>query len=248
MQAFVKALLLPPSGLLLAAVAGLLVMNRWPRFGRRLCAVAVGLLYVLSTPLFGNASLSLLEEPYVDPLVRGTADAIVALGGGSAGMAAEYGADAVNAISMARLRYAAHLQRRAGKPLLLSGGSVSGDTTAESQQMLAVLATEMHVPVQWTEERSVDTYTNALESRRILAPLGIRRIYLVTHAWHMPRARLAFEHAGFAVVPAPTDFHEADYRKIRPADFLPQAAGLLKSYYFFHEVLGYLVYSVRIRL
>jgi uncharacterized SAM-binding protein YcdF (DUF218 family) len=105
----------------------------------------------------------------------------------------------------------------------------------------------MGVPVRWTEEHSRNTFENALESRRILAPLGIKSIYLVTHAWHLPRARLAFEHAGFEVIPAATEFNLLDPAALGVRDFVPHAGALVKSYYFFHEVLGYAAYSWRTR-
>jgi uncharacterized SAM-binding protein YcdF (DUF218 family) len=247
MLALIKALLLPPGNLLLLALVGLGVRRRHRRLGYGLAAAAAGLLYILCTPYFSTLCLSSLEEPYVDPLARAEADAIVALGGGTAGFAPEYGTDVANHFSLARARYAARLQRASGKPLLLAGGSVGGDTEPESRQMRTFLD-EMQVPVRWTEERSVDTFTNALESYRILAPLGITTVYLVTHAWHIPRARLAFEHAGFTVIAAPTGFASADATDLRLLDFVPSAKGLLTSYYFWHEVLGYLAYSLRMRL
>ena len=112
--------------------------------------------------------------------------------------------------------------------------------------MRALLEDEFKVPVRWVEDRSRDTFDNARESRRILAPLNIRSVYLVTHAWHMPRARLAFEHAGFEVVPAPTHFYRVE--KITLQDFVPRASALLNSYYFFHEVIGYAWYAIRSRV
>jgi uncharacterized SAM-binding protein YcdF (DUF218 family) len=248
MLALLKTLILPPANLLLLGLAGLALRRRHPRWGYALVAGALGLLYVLSTPLFSSFCLSLLEEPYVDPLGRPEAQAIVALGGGTNGWAPEYGADVVNHLTMTRIRYAARLQRASGKPLLVSGGSVSGETLAEAQQMRAVLVDEWNVPVRWTEERSVDTLTNAVESYRILAPLGITTVFLVTHAWHIPRARLAFEHAGFTVIAAPTAFSQPEPFDPRLLDFLPRSKALLDSYYFWHEVLGYLAYGVRIRL
>jgi uncharacterized SAM-binding protein YcdF (DUF218 family) len=246
MLALVKTLLLPPANLLLLGLAALALRRRYPRPSHAAAAVALGLLYLISTPIVGSFCLSLLEDSYVDPLSRPQAQAIVALAGGTEGWAPEYGTDVVNALTMTRTRYAAKLQRASGKPLLVSGGSVRGDTLPEAQQMRALLE-EMNVPVRWTEERSVDTFTNALESYRILAPLGITTVYLVTHAWHMPRARLAFEHAGFTVIPAPTEFSRTGPIDPTPLDFLPRASALMKSYYFWHEVLGYLAYSVRVR-
>jgi uncharacterized SAM-binding protein YcdF (DUF218 family) len=247
MLALIKTVLLPPFNLLLLGIAGAVLHRRAPRLGYALMALALGLLYVVSTPLFATWSLSLLEQPYADPLTRGDGQAIVALAGGTFSQAPEYGADVVSHLTMARIRYAARLQQRANKPLLVSGGSVHGDAVSEAQQMRTVLEEEMKVPVRWAEERSVDTYTNALESHRILAPLGIRTIYLVTHAWHIPRARLAFERAGFEVIPAPTEFNALDLSNLVLLDFLPRASALVKSYYFFHEVLGYVAYSLRSR-
>jgi uncharacterized SAM-binding protein YcdF (DUF218 family) len=255
MLSVLKALALPPGNLLVAAIAGLLLRRRFIRLGHGLAAVSVGLLYLLSTPVVSSFCLSLLEDPYTDPLAR-PAQAIVALGGGAHGFAPEYGTDVLTHLSMARLRYAAKLQRASGKPLLVSGGSVLGRTKPEAQMMRTVLVEEMDVPVRWAEDRSVDTFSNATESYRVLAPLGITTVYLVTHAWHMPRARLAFEHAGFAVVPAPTGFTSPDPPAtpgraptgMEVHDFLPNPGALLKSYYFWHEVLGYLAYAVRMRL
>jgi uncharacterized SAM-binding protein YcdF (DUF218 family) len=247
MLALIKTLLLPPANLLLLGIAGALLRRRSPRLAYGAMAAAIGLLYVISTPLFATWSLSLLEQPYADPLALGEGQAIVALGGGTDGPAAEYGTEVVNHLSMARLRYAAHLQQRSGKPLLVSGGRNNRATISEAQQMRSVLTQEMGVPVRWTEEHSRNTFENALESRRILAPLGIKSIYLVTHAWHLPRARLAFEHAGFEVIPAATEFNLLDPAALGVRDFVPHAGALVKSYYFFHEVLGYAAYSWRTR-
>ena len=246
MLTLVKALVLPPGSLLLLGIAGLALRRRFPRLGYGLATAALGLSYALCTPLVGDVSLSLLEPPYANPLDRPEGGAIVVLGGGTFGWAPEYSADVASPLTLVRLRYAAKLQRASGKPLLLSGGSVRGDTPPEALQMRAVL-NEMQVPVHWTEERSVDTFTNALESYRMLAPAGITTVYLVTHAWHMPRARLAFEHAGFTVIPAPTGFRGGELSGIGVHDLLPRASALLNSYYFCHEVLGYLVYRIRMR-
>jgi len=242
----IKAIILPPASLFFLAFAGLWLRRRHTRAGTIIVAASLGLLYVLSTPLVSSLALASLESPYVDPWATQDAQAIVILGGGTMGPAPEYGADSVNPLTLTRVRYGARLQRLTGKPLLLSGGSTK-KTSAEAAQMKALLVDEMNVPVRWTEERSRDTYTNALESYRILGPQGLTRIYLVTHAWHMPRARLAFEHAGFTVIAAPTSFTSLKITEVGIVDLLPRASALLNSYYFCHEVLGYAVYALRIR-
>ena len=219
--------MLPPASLLLIGFIGLWLCRRRPRLGKRWVGVALGLLYVCSTSLFADCALSLLSPTYVDPFKHPNAQAIVTLAGGTYGYAPEYGADTVSSLTLVRLRYAATLYKRTGKPILVSGGSVSDKSTAEAQQMRAVLVEEFHVPVSWIEARSRDTFTNAIESHRILAPLGIKTIYLVTHAWHIPRARLAFEHAGFVVIAAPTGFKRVE--DIGVYDLLPLRLSLVHA-------------------
>ena len=115
--------------------------------------------------------------------------------------------------------------------MLVSGGSVSGETAPEVAARCARCCNdEFRVPVHWIEERSRNTFKNALESYRVLAPArASRRVYLVTHAWHMPRARLAFEHAGFTVIPAPTGF-QRDRRTSARARLPAARVALLNSY------------------
>jgi uncharacterized SAM-binding protein YcdF (DUF218 family) len=243
-----KQLLLPPGGLVVVAVLALLLQRRMPRTGRAIVAICVVALYVLSTPVFTSTALGALQPEFVEPAERaGGVQAIVLLGGGSEGRAPEYGADNVNTRGLARLRYAARLQRTTGLPLLVSGGSNRPGASSEAEQMREVLTNEMNVPVRWLETRSVDTFTNATESARILAAAGIGRVFLVTHAWHIPRARLAFEHAGLEVVPAPTGFVVYDWSDMRAIDFIPSPAAFQRSYYFFHEVIGYAAYALRTR-
>ncbi|MGH8623634.1 MAG: YdcF family protein, partial [Burkholderiales bacterium] len=144
---------------------------------------------------------------------------------------------------LARLRYAAHLHRALGKPLLASGGAPEGNSVPEAQLMRHVLQQDFRVPVQWIEEGSRNTFENALMSAAVLNPAGVQRIYLVTHAWHMRRARVAFEHAGFTVIPAPTGF--ATRFRLTLIDFLPDARALDDSGIFFREGVGIGWYHLR---
>ena len=89
--------------------------------------------------------------------------------------------------------------------------------------------------------RSTNTMENAAYSAQVLQEAGIRKIYLVTHAWHMPRAVLAFEKAGLEVIPAPTAFVSRSDGQLQ--DFLPSASALQLTYYAIHEWLGILWYQ-----
>lgn len=240
----ISAFLLPPLNLLLLAALGLWLWHKRPIIARVLLTSSIMLLWLLSTPFVAEALLHEIEgEPYVTDTKKPLADAIVVLGGSTYFHAPEYGADTVNEQTLMRLRFAAKLQRETGKPILVSGGKPLGNSLSEAEQMKQVLEQEFNVPVKWIEGESDDTFENARFSREILKQAGVDRVYLVTHAWHMARAVLAFQAAGFRVVPAPTAY-TTRYRTDLLA-FIPTAKALRDSRIFLHELVGILWYQLK---
>ncbi len=240
----ISSILLPPLNLLLLAVLGLWLWDKRPLIARILVTSSVAMLWLLSTPYFAEAMLHELEgDPYVTDTKKPLADAIVVLGGGTYFHAPEYGGDTVSKETLERLRFAAKLHRATGKPILVTGGSPQGNSRPEAEQMKQVLEQEFNVPVQWAEGASDNTGDNARLSRELLKQAGISRIYLVTHAWHMPRAVLAFQSAGFQVVPAPTAY-TTRYRTDL-LSFVPNATALRDSRIFMHELIGLFWYQLK---
>lgn len=169
------------------------------------------------------------------------------MGGGSYFHAPEYaGQDIISETTLVRLRYAAKLHRESGKPILVSGGSPLGNRTSEVQQMRAALQQDFQVAVHWSEARSNNTLENARATFHTLHRENINKIYLVTHAWHMPRAAMAFRHAGFEVIEAPTAYTTRYQTSL--LTFLPSAEGLRYSQIFMHEVIGSLWYRVQLAI
>jgi uncharacterized SAM-binding protein YcdF (DUF218 family) len=126
--------------------------------------------------------------------------------------------------------------------MLATGGSPLGGNSSEAAQMKAALEKEFQVPVKWVEEDSRNTRENAYKSFAVLKKNGVSRIALVTHAWHMPRASIEFERAGFKVIPAATAYttrYKADIYA-----FIPTADALQKSNWFLHEIIGILWYRL----
>src|SRR5690606_3210249 len=97
--------------------------------------------------------------------------------------------------------------------------------------------------VRWVEGRSESTWENAVLSAPILREAGVKRILLVTHAFHMPRARASFAAQGFDVVPAPTAFRKTPELSLHA--LLPSAKGLADTSFAFHEWLGRIWYALR---
>lgn len=230
-------LLLPPgNGLLLVCLAGLFRRRRWA-FG--LAAFGTALLILQSLPPVAGALMASLEAR-AGPAIAGKdgAEAIVVLSGGLQTDAPEYGGDTAGARTLLRLRYGALLAHRFELPLLVAGGRPINATRTEAAVMADILANEFAVKVRWQETQSRNTAENAVLSAALLRAAGIRRVVLVTQAFHMPRAVRLFRAAGIEVVPAPTNFMAAGRSSFAPLDFLPQVSAMQNSYCALHEWLG----------
>jgi uncharacterized SAM-binding protein YcdF (DUF218 family) len=207
LKKLLSALLLPPTGLILLGLLGLLLAGRRPRLGRALAGLSLLGLLALSLPPVAVALMAGLE-PRVSVLAGDLdrAQAIVVLGGGNYYGAPEYGgADTVGRYTLERIRYGARLQRQTGLPLLVTGGAPMGGRP-EGEAMKEALERDFGVPVAWVEAASRDTAENAAYSAPLLRQAGITRIALVSHAWHQRRAGALFERQGFEVIAAPMAF------------------------------------------
>lgn len=245
----ITTLVLPPGGPMVLAAAGFLLVRRRVQIGVVLIAAGFGSLLLLSLPAVGSALLHSLERHpplALDAGAEREAGAIVLLGGGLYRSAPEYGRrDVVGGGGLERMRYAVWLHRHTGLPILVTGGSVFAGDAAESAVMARSLREDFGVTPRWIETRSRNTWENARYSRQLLTRAGIDRVYLVTHAWHMPRAVASFEAAGFEVLPAPTVFHTRTDAAASGLDYLPAIDGLGMSATALREYLGLLWYRLR---
>lgn len=246
-NAIPRSLMLPPASLFLLIVLGLLVWRRWPCAGKPMAGCGVLALAFLSTGAGAGFLVRPLEGqtmPLQAPEKAG-AQAIVVLAAGRMRRAPEYGdRDIPDYIALARLRYAAHLERRTRLPLLVSGGIVGGPaSTSLADGMTTALREDFGVPVKWVEGSSRDTAENAAFSAALLRADGVRKILLVTDAMHMARARVAFERAGLEVVDAPTMFFGQQAQG--PAAWIPSGEGMRRSWHAAYELLGGVWYRLR---
>jgi len=242
---FIATLLLPPLSLLLLLAAGIFLLYRSHKLAKPVILTSLGLLWFASTPIFAEGALHLLESSTTAlESQHSGAEAIVILGGGTYFHAPEYaGQDTIIDQTLPRLRYGAKLHREDGTPILVTGGKPLDNELSEAQQMRTSLLQDFHVPVRWTEDASDNTLENARNSFQVLQKSGIRRIFLVTHGWHMPRAAMTFRHVGFEVVEAPVAF--TTRYQIDLLAFLPRAEALRDSKIFVHEIIGLLWYGVK---
>ncbi len=237
-------LVLPPLGLLLLAALGWLLAVNHKRGGLALVGVSLALLGLLSchgTAVWLARNILTQYPPLpVAALKASRAQAIVVLGGGVLPQAPEYGSPQPRVNTAARLRYGIWLARQSGLPLAFSGGLgwAANPAQAESEAEVAsrVAGQDYGMTLRWLESESRDTAGNA----RLLAPLlqrdGVRRIALVTDAWHMPRSVAAFASAGLTVTPAPMGFVLPLESPV--LEWMPSASGLLATQQVLREWLG----------
>lgn len=258
LYALIKQILLPPGSPLLIAAAGLLmVMLGRRRSGLVVISIGLALLYLLSMPVVATVLIRSLEaetaalppgllEPRSDAgaksdrAIPGRPGAIVILSAGFDRHAPEYGGPTVDQIGLQRLRYGAWLHRSTGLPILVSGGQTPTMETPLAVTLAAVLREDFQVPVRWLEIQSRNTLENAVRSAAVLSEVPIGHVYLVTTAWHMPRAAASFRHAGLTVTAAPTGFTAPSIPVL--TDFFPSAGALRDSYWALHERLGHVYY------
>ena len=205
---FIQPLNLTIFLLLAGLIAGLIGRRRLAFTG----SVLAFLILALSTwTSLGAMMLNPLEERFPRPPLPQKVDGIIVLGGGFEG-----------AINLARGGYelsssgdrmveTAILARRFPQAkVVVSGGHGAFFIDAEGD---ADTASRLLVPLGVSadrlvlEDKSRNTYENAVFSRKLVEPKPGETWLLVTSAFHMPRAKALFDKAGFPTVPWPVDYH-----------------------------------------
>lgn len=237
----------PPAGPLLLAVLGAWLWRGRPRLGAWIFGLAWLYLYAASLPLTATLLADGLERyPSLQPAevaARG-AEAIVVLGGDFERRAPEYGGAIAGPGTMTRLRYGAHLHRQTALPVAVTSGDPLKTGVAGGRLMADALQRELGVAARWVETQSRNTFENARFTAGLLRADGIRRVALVSHAWHLPRARAAFEGQGLQVVPAPTAFYRPGRLERGALALLPSDDALARNTWYFHELIGRVWYAL----
>lgn len=242
-----EGLLLPPGGPILLLLFCLILFRRKMSFILLIFALLV--FYFSSIPHTQQWLYRYIRTyPPVSPETL-KVQAIVVIGGGRHSDALEYGGDTVSHLTLQRIRYAAWLQRKTGLPILVSGGGAKPGSPrrSEAELMTGILREEFSAQVRWLETRSRTTFENAQFSAPLLGSEGIRRIALVTHAYHMPRAVDAFEKAGFEVTPAPTVLLSTIPEEVWYMEWIPGARAAFWNRLYLHELIGRQWYRWRYR-
>jgi uncharacterized SAM-binding protein YcdF (DUF218 family) len=233
---WVTALVLPPLPFLVLVLVGARLMFRRRLLAWFLILLAVLGLWFSATSALGRTLVRVLTQPPPTLIEREIADlrkapktAIVVLGGGRRVLAPEYGVSSLNERSVERLRFALWLSRSTQLPVLFSGGVGHSAPTGATEGEIAarVAEQEFGFKLRWTETNSRDTRENARASVAMLQAAGIEQIVLVTHGYHMTRAKGHFEREmaphGMKLVLAPMGMPASN--RLEAMDWIPTDHG-----------------------
>lgn len=246
-QRFITSLMMPlPLGLSLAACGWAMSMTRrLARAGLALVALGGAVIGIAALPVVAERAVAGLEGPFPAraPTECPRADAVVVLGGavrprvrGDHRGRLHQGSDRI--WEAARLFHAGCAPR----VVVSAGGQAEGPFLEGEYESIAAFLEALGVPgsALMLESQSRNTRSNAAFSRELLQPLGVKRVLLVTSAWHLRRAVALFEREGFEVIPV-----GADYRSFGGCQgldcWVPSAEALDLSGLVVKEYIGYLV-------
>ena len=224
----------------------LLVMFRRGRLAVVCVLLGTSWLYICSTSLFADMLMAGLERDYPPRAMSVTPEvgAIVLLGGAIRGDTHMGTLGDLNQ-QADRLVHAVALFKAGKAPWIVVSGGAQPSARSEAEIMRDLLEV-MGVPRQaiLLEDQSRDSYQNAVYTAELLHQLHIRKILLVTSAFHMPRTVGMFQAQDLDVIPAPTDYQRTVMPSVVP-DWLPSVGSLGRTTHALHEYAGFWVYRYR---
>ena len=232
-----------PIMLVIAVILIGLIKNK-----KKLIYVAIGLLYILSTPIFSNNFFILVEGSEYRKSINAidSADAIVVLSGmleiNEVGDSTyiEWGdPDRIfGGIALFKVGIA--------EKLVFTGGKMPWDKARKTEgEVLKQFAISNGIPVEkiFVTKDVENTADESVAVKKLISPS--KRIILVTSAYHMNRAKRLFEEQGLIVIPYKVDYKVAGNSKVTLIDLLPSAINLELTETGIRELIGRLFYLVK---
>ena len=218
---------------------------------KKLIYIAIGALYIISTPIFSNNFFKLVEggvqNDYRKPISTiDSADAIVVLSGM---LEINEVGDTTNIEWGDPDRFFGGITLfKAGKAqkLIFTGGKMPWDKVKKTEgAVLKEYAISNGIPSEkiFVTKDVENTADEAVAVSALINPN--KRIILVTSAYHMYRAQRLFEKQGLVVIPYKVDYKENRNNTTTLMNFLPSAINLELTETGIREIIGRFFYLVK---
>jgi uncharacterized SAM-binding protein YcdF (DUF218 family) len=215
---------------------------------KKLIYIAIGVLYIISTPIFSNNFFKLVEgSEYRKPISAiDSADAIVVLSG------------MLKINEVGDITYIewgdpdrffggiAFLKAGKAQKLVFTGGKMPWDKAKKTEgEVLKEHAISYGIPAEkiLVTKDVENTADEAVAVKELISPS--KRIILVTSAYHMFRAKKLFEKQGFIVIPYKVDYKASENNEVTFMDFLPNAGNLEVTEIGIREIIGRIFYLLK---
>lgn len=220
--------------IILLILAGIFLRKRL-----RLFAIFLGIaIYLMSIEPVKDLFITPLEDAYKVPSIEDikTCNAYVVLGGGINENAPDLnGSGQLSNDSLPRVVEAYRLYMRHKVPIILSGGKAYGkkpEAEIAKRFLLSLGVDERHII---TEDKSRDTKENALFVKEIAEKREIKKVVLITSAFHLRRSVMLFKRYYPHILPYPTGYRtsRAEYNVMSYmpiADNIHYIANSIKEY------------------
>lgn len=234
--------LLPVFVLPTGVIVILLLLAAWKKW-RWAALLAGGIFWAGSIPAVSNLLLRPLEDAYPARSIGSLpeADAVLVLGGilspaKETGLVTEWGE------TVERFDAGVEIVQRGKTRLVLFTGDPRGsEGTALQREALERGVARERTAVIGAVGNTAD---EATQLKRFASQHGLKRVVLVTSAWHMPRAMRLFRGAGVELVPFPVDYHALPNRTLPYLDWIPNAGALAKTEQALRECYGMMFYAI----
>ncbi len=203
------------------------------------------ILYCLSISFVSGNLMNLIEK---ENIYNGkpAADAVILLGGGVVeGVPDITGTSAPSSDMMVRIVDAARLHKKYRLPIIVSGGTVSGQVSeaAVAKRFLVDLGVQEKDII--IEGSSRDTVENALFVKEIFKKKGYKKGLLVTSAYHIRRSEFIFKQTGFDIYIHSCGISTGKNKVLSIYDFLPNIGSLNQAAVTAREAIGLLFYYIK---
>lgn len=245
----IQCFILPPGINIVLMVVGVLSFLYSRVIGIILIALSVITLCLLSTPVIAQQLINILQNQYPRLRINGETSrhqaAMIVLGGGDEISPAFHDGYQLSSATEFRLRYAVFLYHKTHMPIIVSGGTLYKSSPSGAELMQKELKNYFHIFASWEETRSLDTKDEAKYLMPILEKYKIKTAYLITNAFHMPRAMYAFNsaayHENIKFIAAPMGY-SMNQPNQGIFNYLPSIDALENSNTALHEFFGIIYY------